>query len=78
MPGFNYISNLATGGKEFARESRPKYLIACVLETVFFPTFSLQQGFEMLWVMPGQQRIVKPRGKSEMYEKLITSHLLAS
>lgn len=28
---------LATGGKEFAREPGPKYLIACVLETVFSP-----------------------------------------
>lgn len=45
--GFNYVSNLAIGGKEFARESRPKYLIAHVLETVFSPILSLQQGFEM-------------------------------
>ena len=78
MPGFNHVSNLAIGGKEFAQKSRPKYLIAHVLETVFSPILSLQQGFEMPWVMQGQQRVVKPRVKSEMYEKLVTSHLLAS
>jgi len=65
MPGFNHIGNLAIGGKEFGQESRPKYLITHVLEMVFFPIFSLQQGFEMPWVMRGQQRVVKPRVKSE-------------
>lgn len=41
-----------------------------VLETVFSPTLSLQQGFEMYWVMLRQQRVVKLRIKSEMYENL--------
>lgn len=41
---------------------------------LFAAVFSLQKDFGMPWVMGGQQGLVK----SEIYEKIIISHLLAS